>query len=115
MSLDKEVHFESDLCAAMAARVWPYAEKDSESFDRANGLYRRRSRGTRPIAFGAGEVLAQLAAQDALDDGLFQFLEHGLDAGGVHRAGDELLKQFLRQDRFRRSGRWALLAWHGGS
>lgn len=39
MSLHKEIHFESDLCAAMAARGWLYVEKDGEGFDRANGLY----------------------------------------------------------------------------
>jgi len=39
MSLHKEVHFESDLCAALAARDWLYAEKDCERFDRASGLY----------------------------------------------------------------------------
>ncbi len=39
MTLHKEVHFESDLCAALAALGWLYSEKDIEGFDRANGLY----------------------------------------------------------------------------
>jgi type I restriction enzyme, R subunit len=39
MSLHKEVHFESDLCAALTARGWTYSEKDAERFDRASGLF----------------------------------------------------------------------------
>lgn len=54
------------------------------------------------------------SAPRAFDDGSLQLLEYGLDASGVHRAGDQLLKQVLGQDRFRRSRRRGLLARHGG-
>ena len=65
-------------------------------------------------AVGARQMDTQLGAQRAFDDGSLQLLEYGLDASGVHRAGDQLLKQVLGQDRFRRSRRRGLFARHGG-
>lgn len=41
----------------------------------------------------------QLGAQGASDDALLQLLEHGPDPSGAHRACNQLLKQFVGQDR----------------
>jgi type I restriction enzyme R subunit len=39
MSLHKEVHFETDICAALIAGGWLHADGDAEHFDRASGLF----------------------------------------------------------------------------
>jgi type I restriction enzyme R subunit len=39
MALHKEVHFEAEICAHLAANGWLYAEGDAALFDRANGLF----------------------------------------------------------------------------
>ena len=39
MSLHKEIHFENEICAHLAANGWLYAEGDAASYDRAQALY----------------------------------------------------------------------------
>ncbi len=39
MNLHQEHHFESEICAHLAANGWLYAEGDAAKFDRANGLF----------------------------------------------------------------------------
>ena len=39
MSLHQEHHFESEICAQLAANGWLYAEGDAALFDRTNGLF----------------------------------------------------------------------------
>jgi type I restriction enzyme R subunit len=53
MSLHTEIHFETELCAALAARGWLCAEKDHERFDRASGLFLPDRR---PPAFSSGAI-----------------------------------------------------------
>lgn len=39
MNLHREHHFESEICAHLAANGWLYEEGDAAKFDRANGLF----------------------------------------------------------------------------
>lgn len=39
MNLHREVHFETAICAHLAAHGWLYAEGDAQHYDRARGLY----------------------------------------------------------------------------
>ena len=39
MALHKEIHFEEEICAHLAANGWLYAEGDAALFDRASGLF----------------------------------------------------------------------------
>jgi len=39
MSLHREIHFETEICAHLAAHGWLYAEGDAALFDRPNGLF----------------------------------------------------------------------------
>ncbi|MGN6828923.1 type I restriction endonuclease subunit R [Paucibacter sp. M5-1] len=39
MALHKEVHFEAEICAHLAANGWLYGEGNAALFDRANGLF----------------------------------------------------------------------------
>ncbi|SFN61839.1 type I restriction enzyme, R subunit [Formivibrio citricus] len=39
MALHQEIHFESEICAHLAANGWLYAEGDAAKYDRANGLF----------------------------------------------------------------------------
>jgi len=39
MALHKEIHFEAEICAHLAANGWLYAEGDATQFDRVNGLF----------------------------------------------------------------------------
>ena len=39
MNLHREIHFEADICAHLAANGWLYAEGDAAGYDRAQALY----------------------------------------------------------------------------
>lgn len=39
MALHREIHFEEEICAHLAAHGWLYAEGDAARFDRSNGLF----------------------------------------------------------------------------
>ncbi|MCT8177026.1 type I restriction endonuclease subunit R [Variovorax sp. CY25R-8] len=39
MSLHREIHFEQEICAHLAANGWLYAQGDAARFDRASGLF----------------------------------------------------------------------------
>ena len=39
MSLHKEIEFENDLCAHLAAHGWLYADGDFSAYDRARALF----------------------------------------------------------------------------
>src|SRR5690606_38005073 len=59
-----------------------------------------------------GQVQPKLRAQRPLDHGLLEALEHGLNPGRIHRAGNQLLEKILRDINGRRHHRCLLLAWH---
>ena len=39
MTLHRELAFETEMCAAMAARGWLYADGDAAHYDRARALF----------------------------------------------------------------------------
>ena len=39
MSLHKEIEFENDICAHLAAQGWLYAENDHTVYDRARAVF----------------------------------------------------------------------------
>lgn len=39
MNLHREVHFETSICAHLAAHGWLYAEGDAANYDRKHALY----------------------------------------------------------------------------
>ena len=106
MALHKEVEFENDICAHLAAHGWLHADGDAAAYDRARALYPDDVlawvQATQPQAWealqkthgGAAEAALLDRIRKQLDDrGTLDVLRHGVDLIG--------LKQPLRLARFR--------------
>lgn len=96
MSLHTEIHFETELCAALAARGWLCAEKDHERFDRASGLFLpdlvdwlvqtqpeaweliQKNHGT-----GATQLLAQRVRKSLDERGTLDVIRRGVEMVGL--------------------------------
>jgi type I restriction enzyme R subunit len=99
MSLHKEIHFESEICAHLAANGWLYADGDAATYDRARALFPADVlawvQATQPKAWdvlvknhgakAAETLLARL--RDQLDQrGTLDVLRHGVELLGLKQA-----------------------------
>ena len=106
MSLHKEIHFETEICAHLAANGWLYAEGDAAGYDRTLALFPADVlawvQATQPKAWeiltknhgsqAGPTLLARL--RDQLDQrGVLEVLRHGIELLG--------LKQPLRLTEFK--------------
>jgi type I restriction enzyme R subunit len=96
MTLHKEVEFENDICARLAAHGWLYAEGDASAYDRARALFpadvvawvqasQPKAWETLHKAHGAAAEAALLdRIRKQLDDrGTLDVLRHGIDLIGL--------------------------------
>ena len=106
MSLHKEIEFENDLCAGLAAQGWLYAEGDAAGYDRSRALFPADVlawvQATQPQAWqtlqknngAAAETVLLDRLRKQLDDrGTLEVLRHGVELLG--------LKQPLRLAQFK--------------
>jgi len=106
MSLHKEIEFENDLCAGLAAQGWLYAEGDAAGYDRSRALFPADVlawvQATQPQAWltlqknngAAAEAVLLDRLRKQLDDrGTLEVLRHGVELLG--------LKQPLRLAQFK--------------
>ncbi len=96
MSLHKEIHFEDEICAHLAAHGWLHSEKDAQGYDRTRALFPADVLGwvqaTQPEAWNlleknhgtaAGETLLG-RLRDQLDKrGTLDVLRQGIDLLGL--------------------------------
>lgn len=98
MSLHKEVEFENDVCAGLAARGWLYAEGDAAGYDRARALYPADLlawvQATQPKSWetiqnnngAAAEAVLLDRLRKQLDDrGTLDVLRNGIDLVGLRQ------------------------------
>ena len=82
MTLHREIHFEDEVCADLAAAGWLHAEGDAAHFDRARALFPGDvlawMKATQPAAWAALSKNHGAAAEATLLDRLAQ--EPGLSA-----------------------------------
>jgi type I restriction enzyme R subunit len=105
MTLHRESHFETEICAALAARGWLYAEGDASLYDRARALFpadllawvqETQAKAWDVLvknhgAAAAGVLLDRVRRQ--MDDrGTLDVLRHGVDVLGLN--GTLTLAQF---------------------
>lgn len=99
MSLHKEIEFENDICAHLAAHGWLYAEKDASNYDRARALYPADVvawvQTSQPKAWetlskthgGAAESVLLDRIRKQMDDrGTLDVIRHGIDIIGLREA-----------------------------
>ena len=105
MSLHKEISFETEICAHLAAHGWLHAEGDAAGYDRARALFPADVlawvQATQPQAWEtltknhgaqAGETLLS-RVRDQLDQrGTLDVLRHGIEMLGLNKP--LLLAQF---------------------
>ena len=98
MSLHKEIEFENDICAHLAAHGWLYAENDFSSYDRARALFPTDVsawvQATQPQAWdtltknhgAAAEAVLLDRIRKQLDDrGTLDVLRHGVELLGLRQ------------------------------
>jgi type I restriction enzyme R subunit len=98
MSLHKEIEFENDICAHLAAREWLYAESDYTGYDRARALFPADVlawvQATQPQAWetltknngAAAEAVLLDRIRKQLDDrGTLDVLRHGVELLGLRQ------------------------------
>jgi type I restriction enzyme R subunit len=96
MSLHKEISFETEICAHLAAHGWLYAEGDAASYDRALALFPDDVvawvQATQPKAWGVLVKNHGSAAKDTLlrrlrdqldQRGVLDVLRHGFETIGA--------------------------------
>lgn len=96
MSLHREIHFEEEICAHLAANGWLYAEGDARQFDQARGLFLPDllawMETTQPESFqrlakthGAAlpQVLAERVRKILNERGTLEVLRRGVDMLGL--------------------------------
>jgi type I restriction enzyme R subunit len=98
MSLHKEIEFENDICAHLAAHDWLYAEGDYTAYDRARALFPADvlawAQATQPQAWetltknngAAAEAVLLDRIRKQLDDrGTLDVLRHGVELLGLRQ------------------------------
>lgn len=98
MSLHREIHFEDEICADLAAAGWLHAEGEAAHYDRARALFPADVlswvQATQPVAWaalsknhGAGAEATLLdRLRKSLDDrGTLDVLRHGLELLGLRQ------------------------------
>ncbi|OQZ07366.1 MAG: type I restriction endonuclease subunit R [Planctomycetes bacterium UTPLA1] len=98
MALHKEVHFENEICAHLAANGWMYAEGDSAAYDRARALFPADLTAwlqqTEPKAWetisknhgaSAESVLLDRVRKQLDERGTLDVLRHGIDLIGLRQ------------------------------
>ncbi len=98
MNLHKEIEFENDICAHLAANGWLYAEDDFAAYDRARALFPSDVvawlQETQPESWeslekshgGAAEAVLFDRIRKSLDDrGTLDVLRHGVEIIGLRR------------------------------
>jgi type I restriction enzyme R subunit len=98
MSLHKEIEFENDICAHLAAHDWLYAENDYTGYDRARGLFPADVTAwvqtTQPQAWetltknngaAADAVLLDRIRKQLDDRGTLDVLRHGIELLGLRQ------------------------------
>jgi type I restriction enzyme R subunit len=98
MSLHKEIEFENDICAHLAAHDWLYAENDHTGYDRARALFPADVlawvQATQPQAWetltknngAAAEAVLLERIRKQLDDrGTLDVLRHGVELLGLRQ------------------------------
>ncbi len=99
MSLHKEVQFENDICAHLAAHGWLYAEGDAAAYDRARALFPADVlswvQTTQPKAWetltknhgaSAAAVLLDRVRKQLDDRGTLDVLRHGVELVGLRQS-----------------------------
>lgn len=98
MTLHREIAFEDEICAAMAARGWLYAKGDAARYDRARALFPADVvawvQATQPMAWealtknhgaGAEAVLLDRIRKQLDDRGTLDVLRHGVELLGLRQ------------------------------
>jgi type I restriction enzyme R subunit len=98
MSLHKEIEFENDICAHLAAHGWLYADGDSAAYDRARAMFPADViawvQDTQPKAWDALSKYHGAAAETVLldrirkqldDRGTLDVLRHGIELLGLRQ------------------------------
>ena len=98
MSLQKEISFENEICAALAAQGWLYAEGDAQQYDRARALFPADVlawvQETQPKAWesliknhgaSADAVLLDRLRKSLDDRGTLDVLRHGVELLGLRQ------------------------------
>src|SRR3989338_4186152 len=98
MSLHKEIEFENDICAHLAAHDWLYAENDHTGYDRARAMFPADVlawvQATQPQAWetlaknngAAAEAVLLDRIRKQLDDGgTLDVLRHGVELLGLRQ------------------------------
>lgn len=98
MSLHKEIQFENDICAHLAAHGWLYAEGDAAGYDRARALFPADVvawvQTSQPKAWGAlskthggsaEAVLLDRIRKQMDDRGTLDVIRHGVDIVGLRQ------------------------------
>ena len=96
MALHKEIHFEEEICAHLAAKGWLYAEGDAALFDRASGLFlpdllawveatqpESWLRLTKTHGAGLAQVLAERVRKSLNERGTLDVLRRGVEMLGL--------------------------------
>ncbi len=99
MTLHKEIHFEVEICASLAARGWLYAEGDAAGYDRVRALFPADLlawvQATQPKAWdllvknhgaNAGETLLGRVRADLDKRGTLDVLRRGIDVMGLRES-----------------------------
>lgn len=98
MSLHKEIEFENDICAHLAAHDWLYADGDFANYDRARAMFPADViawvQTTQPKAWdalskshgaAAGSVLLDRLRRQLDDRGTLDVLRHGIELLGLRQ------------------------------
>ncbi len=98
MTLHKEIEFENDICAHLAAHGWRYAEGDATAYDRARALFPADLiawvQATQPKAWdtltknhgaAAQTVLLDRVRKQLDDRGTLDVLRHGVELVGLRQ------------------------------
>src|SRR5262245_37917068 len=98
MSLHKEISFEDEICAHLAAHGWLYAEDDASRYDRARALFpadlMEWVQATQPNAWetliknhgaAAESVLLDRVCKQLDDRGTLDVLRHGVELLGLRQ------------------------------
>lgn len=99
MSLHKEIEFENDICAYLAAHGWLYVEGDAQRYNRAHTLFpedlinwiqETQPKSWESLVKSHGDVAAETSLFDRLrkqldDRGTLDVLRHGLDMLGLRQ------------------------------
>lgn len=96
MNLHQEHHFETEICAHLAAHDWLYAEGDAEHYDRTHGLYLPDllawiettqpdswQRLTRTHGAAVGERIAERVRKNLNERGTLEVLRRGVEMLGL--------------------------------